>query len=320
MEKNYYDDIFTMNIDKKETRKEEKQENKQEIVTQEKKEVEVKKSNNSLVGKFLEQVVIYAETSGEELDTRTKALAADIIMSTNKTLIATQTSWGEIDIQGSGLISQIKRYAKLGLTMEDKLYVEIRNNNRTGKKDIMIKPQYQTLEKLMVKFCSRTILRFKEDVICVGDEIIEEEDFSTGLNRITKHIRNTKVDRNKLENVIGAYKIAYILEGENVVPYVVRIDKNRIERAYKASPSKEKTVWQLDSRKMVLKTVAWEMWNDKNIRAFMVFPEDVVGNLSILEESQEMDWNAETKFQKVEEVQTNVKKEIATENYEELEF
>lgn len=274
----------------------------------------------TFVGKFLEKVVEYAETSGEVLDNKTKALAVDIITATNKSLVGNQINWGEVDVQGCGLVSQIKRYSKLGLSMEDKLYVELRNNNKTGKKDIWIKPQYQALEKLMVKFFSKPILRFKEDVVCLGDEIIEEEDFNTGLTHITKHDRNTKIDRNKLENIIGAYKIAYVLEGKNIVQYVVKIDQNRIKRAYNASPSKEKTVWNLDSKKMVLKTVTWEMWNDKNIRAFMIFPEDIVQNISVLEETEQMDWNAETKYQKVEEAQEDVKKAIATEEYEELDF
>lgn len=313
----------TKKVEKPFVEKNEKQENaKSEIEVLKKQEVATNSSNSNknFVGKFLEKVVEYAETSGDTLDSKTKALAVDIITSTNKTLVTQQINWGEVDVQGCGLVSQIKRYAKLGLSMEDKLYVDLRNNNKTGKKDIFVKPQYQALEKLMVRYFAKPILRFKEDVVCVGDDVTEEEDFVTGLSRITSHTRNNSIDRNKLDNIIGAYKIAYVLEGNTIVQYVVKIDKNRIKRAYNASPSREKTVWNLDSRKMVLKTVTWEMWNDKNIRAFMVFPEDIVQNLSVLEESEQMDWNAETKYQKVEEVQNNVKKEIATEDYEELDF
>lgn len=276
--------------------------------------------NKTLVGKFLEQVVKYAETSGEELDQQTKTLAVDIITGANKKLVSDGLQWKQVDIQGCGLVGQIKRFAKLGLTMEDKLYVDIRNNGKTGMKDIHIKPQYQALEKLMVNFFTKPIVRFKEDIVCVGDEIGEEEDFSTGLFKITSHKRNTKIDRNKLDNIIGAYKIAYVIENNELVQYVVKIDKNRINRAYKASPSREKTVWNEDTRKMVLKTVTWEMWNDKNIRAFMVFPESIKRDISVLEESQEMEWNKETQFKNVSQAQENVEEKVATDDIIEMDY
>ena len=197
--------------------------------------------------------------------------------------------------------------------MEDKLYPDIRKNNKTGLYDIAIKSQYQTVEKLIVKYFQLPVIRFKEDVICIGDEIVEEEDFATGLSKIVGHKRNQNIDRNKMDNIIGAYKIMYIIDVDNNInQYVIRIDKNRIDRAYKASPSKEKTVWNMDTRKMVLKTVTWEMWNDKNIRAFMKFPEDVINDLSIIEETNEMDWNAETKFNNVSQAQENAQVNVAT--------
>lgn len=267
----------------------------------------------TLVEKFLTQVVNYAETSGEILDQKTKTLAVDIITGANKVVVGNQYRWSEIDIQGCGLISQIKRYAKLGLTMEDKLYVDIRRNGKTQLYDITIKPQYQAIEKLIVKYFQLPVIRFKEDVICIGDELVEEEDFLTGLSKITNHKRNNDIDRNKLDNITGAYKIMYIKDVDGKInQYVIKVDKNRIDRAYKASPSKEKTVWNMDTRKMVLKTVTWEMWNDKNIRAFMKFPEDVMEDLSVLEDTSEMDWNAETKFNNVNQAQENVQVNVAT--------
>ena len=271
----------------------------------------VKKEKNTLEATFLNQVVKYAETSGEQLDQKTKSLAVDIITFSNKKLKENAVSWKDVDIAGCGFVSQIKRFAKLGLSMEDKLYIDIRNNNKTGLKDICIKPQYQALEKLMVKYFTKPILRFKEDIICVGDKVVEEEDFATGLNKIVRHDRNNEIDRNNLENIIGAYKIAYVLENNSIVQYVVRIDKNRIMRAYKASPSREKTVWHNDTVKMVKKTCTWEMWNDKNIRAFMVFPEEIIKDLGILEESQEMEWNAETKYNNVEQAKENIEENVA---------
>ena len=125
---------------------------KQEIVVKETQNQVVNPPKASLVERFLTQVVNYAETSGEILDQKTKTLAVDIITGANKVVVGNQYRWSEIDIQGCGLISQIKRYAKVGLTMEDKLYVDIRINSKTGLYYINIKPQYQSLEKLMVKY------------------------------------------------------------------------------------------------------------------------------------------------------------------------
>lgn len=270
-------------------------------------------TKKSLAERFLSQVVAYAETSGEVLNQKTKTLAVDIITQTNKALVGQQISWNTVDISGCGLISQIKRWAKLGVSMEDKLYPDIRRNSKTGLFDIVIKGQYQTIEKLIVKYFQLPVLRFKEDIICVGDEIIEEEDFMTGLSKITGHKRNVNIDRNKMENIIGAYKIMYIKDIDGTInQYVIKIDKNRIDRAFKASPSKEKTVWHLDTRKMILKTCTWEMWNDKNIRAFMKFPEDIVTDLSILDDTNEMDWDAETKFKNVNQAQENAQVNVAT--------
>lgn len=303
-------DIFDKYLD----RVDKPQQPKQEVVVNQPQQPQVATPQKaSLVERFLTQVVNYAETSGEILDQKTKTLAVDIITGANKVVVGNQYNWKEIDIQGCGLISQIKRYAKLGLTMEDKLYVDIRRNGKTQLYDITIKPQYQAIEKLIVKYFQLPVIRFKEDVICIGDELFEEEDFLTGLSKITNHKRNNDIDRNKLDNIIGAYKIMYIKDVDGKInQYVIKVDKNRIDRAYKASPSKEKTVWNMDTRKMVLKTVTWEMWNDKNIRAFMKFPEDVMEDLSVLEDTNEMDWNAETKFNNVNQAQENVQVNVAT--------
>lgn len=260
----------------------------------------------TLVEKFLNEIISYAETSGEVLDSKTKALAVDIITATNKALIGQQISWNMVDVAGCGVVSQIKRWAKLGVSMEDKLYPDIRKNGKTNLFDLVIKPQYQTVEKLIVKYFMLPVLRFKEDVICIGDVLVEEEDFVTGNDRIVSHKRNQDIDRNKIDNIIGAYKIMYIRDVDNNInQYVIKIDKNRIDRAYKASPSREKAVWNADTRKMILKTCTWEMWNDKNIRAFMKFPEDIVNDLSIIDETNEMDWSAETKFNNVNQAQEN---------------
>ena len=129
------------------------QQPKQEVVVKEPTQTQIATPKKaSLEERFLNQVIAYAETSGENLDSKTKTLAVDIITGANKMVVGNQYKWSEIDINGCGLISQIKRYAKVGLTMEDKLYVDIRRNSKTGLYDINIKPQYQSLEKLLVKY------------------------------------------------------------------------------------------------------------------------------------------------------------------------
>ena len=284
--------------------------------------VAVQEKKLSLVEQFLGNVVDYASFSGEVLSEKTKTFAVDIITMANKMVTTQGTNWNNVDIKNSGFISQIKRWSKLGVNSNDHLYIDLRNNSSTGKKDIMIKGQYQTYEKLMRLYFMKkdTIKRFKSDVICNGDELVKEEDFETGLTKLCKHTRNISIDRNKLDNITGAYKIAYVQEGDKLVQYYIEIDKNRIERAMRASSSREKTVWNNDTRKMVLKTVTHEMWNSELIRPFMNFPDDIMEDISVLEETEEMDWNKETKFDNVEEVQEEVNQKVASEDIIDVTF
>ena len=80
-----------------------------------------------------------------------------------------------------------------------------------------------------------------------------------------------------------------------------------------ASASEKKEVWNTDARKMVLKTVTWEMYNDKNIRPFLVFPEEIANDMSIVEENEEMNWNNdEKKYDNVKQAQNDVKENVAS--------
>ena len=81
----------------------------------------------------------------------------------------------------------------------NELYIDIRNNKYTGKKDIYIKKQYQGVEKELIKWSKKEIVRFLKDIVCKGDDFVMETDFLTGLPLITKHIKNQDVDRNDLE-------------------------------------------------------------------------------------------------------------------------
>jgi hypothetical protein len=283
---------------------------------------EVKKQPISMTEYVLNMVVNYAAVGGEVLTEREKTSAINIITLTNRAIVTNSDgiTWNDIDLRGCGFAEQVKHWCKLGITGEDKLYIDIRNNKYKAKKDIFIKPQYQTCEKLMTMYFAYPIVRFKTEVICIGDEIEIEEDFKTGLTTIISHKRNKDIDRNKYENIIGAYKIAFVsINPEkplDLTQIYVEIDRNRIERAYNASSSKDKSVWNADSVKMVKKTVTWEMFNSEQIRPFMKYPEDVIkgGDLKILEESEEMDFNKETKYENVDKVGEEIDKKVATED------
>lgn len=219
----------------------------------------------SMLDGMLKQVEAFAKLDQTPLNQQETAFALDILESVYKKVMEQGLSWGQIDIMGCGLYSQVKSYARLGLTIRDnELYIDIRNNGKTGLKDINIKKQYQGLEKELVKWCSKKIVRFYKDIVCAGDNLEKEFNFETGLTEIKKHEKDPKVDRNKLDNIIGAYAIAYVRElptDTKTTPYMIYIDRNRIMRAYNASPTKEKTIWNLDTRKMVLKTASWELYN-----------------------------------------------------------
>lgn len=232
---------------------------------QQKQEIKTKDMGKSFLNGMLQQVEAFAKIDQTPLTQQEKAFALDILESVYKKVMEQGLSWSQIDIMGCGLYSQVKSYARLGLTIRDnELYIDIRNNGKTGLKDINIKKQYQGLEKELVKWCSKKIVRFYKDIVCVGDNLEKEFNFETGLTEIKKHEKDPKVDRNKLDNIIGAYAIAYVRElptDTKTTPYMVYIDKNRIMRAYNASLTKEKTIWNLDTRKMVLKTASWELYN-----------------------------------------------------------
>ena len=233
----------------------------------------VKKEENALtdVGQklttyLLDQTQSFARIEGTELTGEEKIFAVNTICDIDKKLREQGISWQQVDVIGCKIPQQIKRYARLGLSTSDgEIYVDVRFNGKTGKNDVFIKKQYQGVEKEIIKYCTKKIDHFKRGVICVGDEVEIEEDFETGYDKVTKHKKNPdkNLDRNLLDNIVGAYEIAYEkLPDGSFVQHVALIDKNRIMRAYNASPSREKTVWKNDTQRMVLKTAAWVLYNN----------------------------------------------------------
>lgn len=286
-----------------------KVENKPNVVANSSVPAKKKDFTQSLIESTLDKINDIVTYSNEVFSTKAKECASDIIVSLSHTLNERGFVWKQIDTQGSGLINQIKRWAKLGIDVTtDKLYPDIRNNSKTGLYDIKVKGQYQTVEKLIIKYCSKKIFRFKTEVICVGDELKKEFDYLLGEDKITGFIKNEKTNRNLLENIIGAFKIAYYTENGQVKQIVTEIDKNRIMRAYDTATTKN--VWNRDTQKMVKKTVTWEMWNSEDIRPFMDFPEDIIQDLTVVNESEDVDFNKEHKYSNVVDAQEHVEETI----------
>jgi hypothetical protein len=235
-------------------------------VTPKKEETALTDVGQKITTYLLDQTQSFARIEGTELTGEEKIFAVNTICDIDKKLREQGIDWKQVDVIGCKVPQQIKRYARLGLSTSDgEIYVDVRYNSKTGKNDVTIKKQYQGVEKEIIKFCSKKIDHFKRGVICVGDEFEIEEDFETGYDKVTKHKKNPdkNLDRNLLDNITGAYEIAYEkLPDGSFVQHVALIDKNRIMRAYNASPSREKTVWKNDTQRMVLKTAAWVLYNN----------------------------------------------------------
>lgn len=275
----------------------------------------VRKSQSMLMNeRMLARIDELTKSTGEVFSGKNRVIATDIIVSTYQTIKNTGYDMQAIDFLGNNYESQVKRWAKLGVGTQDNLYTELRKNGKTGKIDIKVKPQYQTLEKLIIKYCNKEIFRFKTDVICEGDKFETDFDFAKGQDVVKAHIKDTNVDRNELTNIIGAYKIAYVKEKDgSVTQLLVQIDKNRIMRAYNSAQTKN--VWNNDTQKMVLKTVTWEMWNSEVIRPFMVFPDDIIDNdnLSIVNENADVDFeNKDFKHKDYIDAESSAKETIGT--------
>ena len=278
---------------------------------------ELKDLGQTAIKNMMNQVVSYANLENSQLTAKETQYAIEIITNINKKVVSDPNlSWKSLDIQGCQLPAQIKRYAKLNLQLENQeLFIDIRNNGKNGIKDINLKLQYQGLEKLMTRYCTfggKQIIRFYKDVICKGDKIIEKPNLKTGLLELKDHeyFETEDVDyRNKLENITGAYAIAYIMENNELNPYVARIDKNRINRARSAASSKH--IWDADTRKMTLKTAVWELWN--MMKPFIQMPQDLLKDLEEISKS-EVDFNNQDYINvEVEEVKEVVENKVASE-------
>lgn len=292
-----------------------------------KNEIKVRDLGQQAITKMLNQVNSFADLENTQLTKKETQYAVGIITNINKKVVSDKLDWNQLDVAGCQLPAQIKRFARLNLQLENQeIFIDIRNNGKTGLKDINLKLQYQGLEKLMTKYCTfgdKKIVRFYKDVICKGDKIVEKPNLSTGLFELKEHeyFETDNIEyRNKLENIIGAYAIAYVEENGKLNPYVARIDKNRIERARKSAMTQN--IWNADTRKMVIKTAVIELYN--MMKPYIVMPQDLVVELEEINK-QDVDFNKDYINVEYEEIETKVKKDVSTEEvidfeeYEEFE-
>lgn len=230
------------------------------------------------VSYMLTKVQKVSEQGGVTLTPADKTFAQDILLTTYKKMMEDGTNPNSVEFIACNFPGQVKRFARLGMSLNDQeIYVDIRNNGKTGKKDINLKLQYQGEEKILIKFCKKNggVVNIIKDVIMEGEELITARDFSTGNFKIQDHkipnILKRQANHTNKDKVIGAYAIAYHQDGTQTA---VIIDAERIARAYNASPSQTKTVWKADYSKMVKKTAVHELF--KELNKFVKVPDELL--------------------------------------------
>lgn len=188
----------------------------------------------------------------------------------------------------TNFLEQVKHFSRMQLSLQEKeIFIDVRNNKNTGLKDVTITKQYQGIQKIMVKYSTKKIVRFMEGVVCKGEEFEYIDDFTTGLTTITKHKKNELADRNKFINIEKAYAIAFVEEYGKVVPYTKIVDKSRLTTAYNASPSYDKSVWNNHGQRMSIKTAYWCLYNDV-MKPYIELPANMQQSFVATEDT--MDW------------------------------
>ena len=195
----------------------------------------------------------------------------------------------------TNFFEQTKHFAKLKLSFQDgEIYIDVRNNKDTGKKDVRVMKQYQGIRKLAARWIrpDMKIVDWKDGVVCDGDTYSYEYDYMTGTS-ILKYKANPNVNHDDLTKITHAFAIAYIeIDGKPRVPYICVIDKSRIMKAFNASAAKDKGPWSNHTARMVRKTAYWCLYNDI-LAPFIDIPSDLQTSFAATED--EMDFaNSDT--------------------------
>lgn len=272
------------------------------------KEEETKKEEKQLTlvekvtSNMMAQIESIAIQENTELTPKERSFAIDIITNTHKKLTERSIGWNDVDFSSCNLPQEIKRYARLGLNLsEQEIYLDIRKNSKSGKYDIFIKQQYQAKERIISRWCTLgggLIKPLLKGIVLKGEDFKISTDFNTGTTIILKHDYegNRDLSFKNWDNVDKAYAVAYFKDG--TIQTVV-IDKDRILRAFNASPTNEKNIWKADTAKMIYKTVAWEMAN--TLKPFIEIPYDLLKDYSAVQEK--MDWDTSNEFNIVEDIE-----------------
>lgn len=283
----------------------------------------VAKANTDFKVYMMDKVDGVAALSGTQLSPKDKTFANDIILNTYKKMMEEDINLNDINFMGCNFPGQVKRFARLGLSLNDKeIWLDIRNNTKAGKKDINIKVQYQGEEKLLSKFCKKNdgVKNIIKDVILEDEELVQKRDFKTGDYEIIDHkipdILNRNISFKNKEKVKGAYAVAYHNDGTQTA---IIIDKDRIDRAMKAA--KTANIWQSDFKKMVLKTVVHELYQE--LSKFNVIPDELLKDYTEMviakdEVQAEINANANKEFIDADFVENEVAKEIENDAHPEL--
>ena len=185
----------------------------------------------------------------------------------------------ELDL--TNFLEQVKHISKQQLSIAEKeLYLDIRNNSKTGLKTVTISRQYQGIQKLMMRYCTKKVVRFMDGIVCTGDTFKTTTDFESGMERIISHVKSSAYDKNDWSKIQCAYAIAYVEEYGKLVPYTCIIDKRRIQRGRQAAQTDN--VWRSDLATMVTKTAYWCLW--AQMRPYMDLPVDMQESIAATED------------------------------------
>lgn len=226
---------------------------------------------------LFKNVMAMAAQTNTSLNQSEQTYAMNIITAARKQLAKDNLTFDNCDVFGCALPSQIKRFCRLGLSLEEsEIYLDVRNAKNQTLKDINLKMQYQGEKKLLFKFCQKGggIDSFYEDVVMSGEKVDITRDLRTGQMRVADHQIPDPFNRNcnweNKDNVKGAYAIAYHKDGSQTF---VMIDKERINRAINASASREKDIYKKDYKRMVIKTAVHDLF--KALKVYNVIPDDL---------------------------------------------
>lgn len=240
---------------------------------------------------LMKQVNAVAAAAGNQLSNTDNEHVVDILNGTLTRIKDNNIDPNTIRFTECAFPSQVKRFARMGLSMsENHFYVDLRSN-KNGGYDIGLWMQYQGEEHLLMEFCKKNggVVNIYKDVVMDGEELVTKRNFKTGNLEVIDHkipdVFNRNVDIKNKDKLVGAYAIAYHADGSQTA---VIVDRVRIDRGYTAA--KTKNIWNADYKAMVLKTAVHVLF--KELRKFNEIPADLKSDYNEVVTGSEKDANA----------------------------